>query len=91
MALIDCDEWVKYFESELGIWAHPESLDWAIGKLKNAAAIDPIHYAGGCYCRECVWWRVSDDKLSVWCAMSGVMTDKQGFCNYGHRREVTDD
>lgn len=35
MKVIDKDELVEYFEDNLDIWTHPESLDWAILKIKN--------------------------------------------------------
>lgn len=33
-----------------------ELFDFAIETLENAPTIDPVHAAGGCYCRECEYY-----------------------------------
>lgn len=40
MKIINADELIDYLESELDIWKHPESLDWAIGKIKHWETLD---------------------------------------------------
>lgn len=28
-----------------------------VEELENASEIDPVHAAGGCYCRECIYYK----------------------------------
>lgn len=52
----------------------------------NAPTIDPVHAAGGCYCRECVY--LQQDTHGLWCFRDYENPLKlDGFCSYGIRRE----
>lgn len=39
-AILNVDELISYLEDNLDIWKHPESLDWAIGKIKRWETAD---------------------------------------------------
>ena len=48
--------------------------------------IDPVHAAGGCYCRECRY--LQQDTHGLWCFRDYENPLKlDGFCSYGIRRE----
>ena len=60
--------------------------------VDESPTIDPVHAAGGCYCRECVAW---NDKIpcgdgSGLCDHYEVIKLADGFCNAGRRREDAD-
>ena len=54
--------------------------------------VDPIHAAGGCYCKECLYheieyypdrkWEVCNDK-EFWCNLHDVTMPLNGFCSEG--------
>lgn len=49
--------------------------------------IDPVHAAGGCYCRECEYWEKSVVNEDIcWCELTGNEVDSDDFCSYGERR-----
>ena len=53
--------------------------------------VDAIHYAGGCYCRECEEWTGvvlgSRCKRFSFPPNSWICTKPDDFCSYGRRRE----
>ena len=56
--------------------------------IENAPNIDPVHAAGGCYCRECNFWD-SDGRCEP--LKNGLIiefTEPNDFCSYGERKEV---
>ena len=56
--------------------------------IENAPTIDPVHVAGGCYCRECNFWD-SDGRCEP--LKNGLIiefTEPNDFCSYGERKEV---
>lgn len=72
-----------------------------IKDIVHAPTIDPVHAAGGCYCRECEYYHSKNgwcDKLSFFqtddgepCAPSEScnwkMFSEDDFCSYGERRD----
>ncbi len=48
-------------------------------------AIDPVHAAGGCYCRECKYWEATNHEPYGTCAFCkrGYYTAGYGFCYRG--------
>lgn len=86
------------------ILSHPLFHTWKkrdiVKAIEDAPAIDPVHAAGACYCRECDLWndwdKVSNDKPETyvcscarWSNEDGyiVYTKPDDFCSYGNRRE----
>lgn len=59
--------------------------------------IDPIHAAGGCYCKECKYhenevypdgeWEVHDNE-ECWCNWWDNTVLLNGFCSYGKRGDT---
>lgn len=78
----------------------------AVQLVSTAPTIDPIHAAGGCYCRECKNYVNAYGSGLMMCmrpicaedySETGYMypleidTKKDDFCSYGELREVQDD
>lgn len=57
-------------------------------EIEDAPAIDPVHAAGGCYCRECIYW-ANDRSVpqNCLCLETGNYTDPDDFCSRGERKE----
>ena len=61
----------------------------------DAPTIDPVHAAGGCYCRECKHW--TGIALGMRCKLysfppnAWVYSNPDGFCNRGQRKEAAHD
>ena len=53
--------------------------------------IDPVHAAGGCYCRECKSFDKDDEGLCI-CKHDGGLRwpHDNNFCKYGRKREESD-
>lgn len=62
-----------------------------IRAMNEALTIDPIHAAGGCYCRECRYW--SDDGRCDPCENGLIreFTRPTDFCSYGQRKDGQDE
>lgn len=66
--------------------------------VMNTPTIDPIHAAGGCYCKECKYhedevypdgeWEVHDNE-ECWCDLWGNTVSLNGFCSYGKRDDTS--
>lgn len=58
------------------------NLEYVQKAIRNAPAIDPVHAAGACYCRECKSANLRDDMGTDFyeCSQNGVTV----FCNGGH-------
>lgn len=83
MGLIDADK-VNPSDVFVGISDFAADCRNAVVKLLAAQpTIDPIHAAGGCYCRECKYYL--PDYICGWNSSDGWLPDD--FCSYGRRRE----
>lgn len=60
-----------------------------VAELDWLPTIDPVHAAGGCYCRECKQSRAEHGYL--WCLWHSVQKQPNGFCDEGKPREGQDD
>lgn len=62
MRLIDADALVKQLTTEgcdyygAEFYAYVAGLDHAKNEIEDADEIDPVHAAGGVYCRECIYF-----------------------------------
>lgn len=54
--------------------------------LEGAPAIDPVHQAGGCYCRECAF----KDTFDCPAAPKGRTFDVMEHCSFGEPKEAQD-
>lgn len=67
-----------------------------IDELKNASEIDIVHFAGGCYCRECFHSELEeheyvDDwkfKREWWCNKHKDTMPLNGFCSEGRKDDM---
>lgn len=53
-----------------------------VSQIESAPTIDPVHAAGGCYCRECKYYNG--------CGLCELHTTRIGghdFCSYGEPKE----
>jgi len=55
-----------------------------LGDEGQCPPIDPVHAAGGCYCRECVNY---DGDEEGWCSY-GTRVKEGDFCSRGKPREI---
>lgn len=58
--------------------------------IMGTPTIDPIHAAGGCYCKECVKANLLDDKNGYYC-IKGITMPLNGFCSEGRKDEMKDE
>ena len=54
--------------------------------VEQAPTIDPVHAAGGCYCRECK--RFEGDEFMKYCGEYGGLVKPDDFCSRGQRKEA---
>lgn len=73
--------------------ARAEGWNEVINLIESAPTIDPIHAAGGCYCRECKHCKGADKNQALTCGLNsiGVQTGlsfiiPNDFCSYGERK-----
>lgn len=90
MRLIDADALLAFEKFDAQIEEHTEKDVLMI--IQTAPTIDPVHAAGGCYCRECKWYD-SDTGVCWWTSTSTVknLRDEDNFCSDGEAREAKDD
>lgn len=59
-----------------------------VSELMGAPAIDPIHAAGGCYCRDCVMFQPPAGKLDGYCEKLDRTVDGGEWCKWGEAKDV---
>lgn len=84
MRLIDADD-AKLYLNEI-----------AVKQMKRMKTIDPVHAAGGCYCRECVYNNpigcIHPSNITYHSDEYGNLYDhfisiqKDHFCGYGKKK-----
>lgn len=70
-----------------------DKLETALGYLnwvfEQAETIDPIHAAGGCYCRECIYYEKGKDHTPYCNCEEGLANpDDDAFCSYGRGKQA---
>lgn len=65
---------------------NPFYIAEASAEIDSIPKIDPVHAAGGCYCKECEF---ADETMRCQCDNSckGLIRENEDFCSYGCRRE----
>ena len=64
--------------------------------IENTPTIDPIHAAGGCYCRECRRCDgfpgpgIEPNEVGI-CKLTGFAVHGDGWCKWSKLREAQDD
>ena len=66
--------------------AMPITLARVFTHIHASPAIDPVHAAGACYCREC---RNYNKPRLGWCSHHMDRENPDDFCSWGKRREDT--
>lgn len=96
MELIDRDALDFSFDRRCfseGDEQYVRGVDDAIGVVTNATTVDPIHAAGGCYCRECKYKDECIRRIEF-IGRNPVLEQNTyeyhplSFCSYGQREEV---
>lgn len=94
MRLIDADELVAGLQDGFkhgGFYSN----NGIITAVNASPTIDPIHAAGGCYCKDCRYSHYDADYNKRWCdrdlGSREVKADGSGFCDRGKPREAQDD
>lgn len=59
----------------------------AVDDICTLPTIDPVHAAGGCYCKECVKANLLDDKNGYYCT-KGITMPLNGFCSEGRKDDM---
>lgn len=64
----------------------------ACEQIKQMPTIDPIHAAGGCYCRECRYHRYDEEFDKHYCNepmgnYGSMAVRPDDFCSYGKTKE----
>lgn len=83
MRLVDADVAPLYLNKE------------ACEQIKLMRTVDPVHAAGGCYCRECVYYKICEE----WDTGKRMLCEihhhsylghdgDEYFCSWGQRKEA---
>lgn len=68
------------------IMCSQSQLHWLNAIIEKQPTIDPVHAAGGCYCRECRY--LQKDTHGLWCFRDYENPLKlDGFCSYGAKMD----
>ena len=64
--------------------------------INSAPTLDPVHAAGGCYCRECRQCDgfpgpdIAPGEVGI-CTMTQLVVEPDGWCKWSKQREAQDD
>ncbi len=93
MKLINATPIIEKYKDNESFTGHPEfdegqdaGILSVIMELENLPVIDPVHIAGGCYCKECVKANLLDDKNGYYCT-KGITMPLNGFRSEGKKDE----
>lgn len=92
MRLIDADELIKNIKCS-GYEYERLRIDTIIECLLTdvvSPTIDPIHFAGGTYCKECIYKEESTVKnpKDYWCQLRDSYMGLDGFCSEGRKDDM---
>lgn len=94
MRLIDADDTLDTIEKYCGDYFNhdDQSFDKNAVRIaiKMAETIDPVHAAGGYYCKECIYKEESTVKnpKDYWCQLRDSYMDLNGFCSEGRKDDT---
>ncbi len=88
MTLIDSGKLAEYMRCNTPVCADGEALVNDI--LGFCGVSDPVHAAGGVYCRECAYWQrfTQINRESGACRLCRIDKHQDGFCSSGKAREA---
>lgn len=92
MRLIDADvliQKIKYLSYDY----EKVRIDTITGCLLTdfiSPTINPVHAAGGCYCKECVYKEKNNNKnpKDYWCQFHDSYMSLNGFCSEGRKDDT---
>ena len=88
MRLIDADALIaNHFSDNHNIALSYANKLWMRKIINEEDTVDPIHAAGGTYCRECRLSDVLDDKNGYYCN-KGITMPLNGFCSEGRKNDM---
>lgn len=95
MRLIDADALIERIEYSSHNYERVR-IDTITGCLLTdsvSPTIDPVHAAGGCYCKECVYKEESTVKnpKDYWCQLRDSYMNLDGFCSEGRKDDMKND
>ncbi len=109
MKLIDANKLLQETEENMHNNPHSDPIHAAMHKhehchflceIDKQPEIDPVHFAGGCYCRECFhselvkyedsdgWFLLPDE---YWCNEHKNTMPINGFCSEGRKDNMKND
>ena len=89
MRLMDADELLKAPFRITGNFGGKYPFEAITVKMVEAApTINPIHAAGGCYCRECKYLKKITGLYRACERHSMMIVQENDFCSYGEARGV---
>lgn len=68
----------------------PVVMGWVLKTIRKTPSIDPVHAAGGCYCRECENWNPCIPVSASFgqCDACDLIKPEWGFCDFGVKKEA---
>lgn len=88
MRLIDADELIENIKCSSYEYERVR-IDTITGCLLTdvvSPTIDPVHFAGGCYCKECFYSEPNFMPDSTyWCNRCNCVMPLDGFCSEGRK------
>lgn len=104
MKIIDVTPIIKKYKDYESFTGYPEFDEGydtgvlsVVTEFEDAPEIDPVHYAGGCYCKEClhsepVEYKFADDWIvpidEYWCNEYKINMPLNGFCSEGRKDDT---
>lgn len=90
MKVIECKKLTSLFQLLLTNNAYADPIIRNMEEIVESQSVDPVHAAGGCYCRECVYYIKTIDGLS-YCTNYDeglVLMNDNNFCGCGKLKEA---
>lgn len=97
--LIDANKLFQEIEESMHNSPHSNPVHTAMHKhehchflceIDKQPVIDPVHFAGGVYCKECIYKEESTVKnpKDYWCQLRDSYMNLDGFCSEGRKDDT---
>ena len=87
MKVIESDKILPLFRLLLMNNKYADPIINEVQEIVDMQSIDPVHTAGGCYCKECIYQTYDEEFDRRWCnrdlGCRAVRADGLGFCDQG--------
>lgn len=95
MKVIESDKVAPLFRLLLMNNPYADAIISDVQELVELQSVDPVHAAGGCYCRECQHSSYDAERNKRWCnrdlGCREVKADGSGFCDFRVQKEAQED